>query len=901
MRLASRWWTLGAGTIILSIACVFVTSSQADASRDPSWMVGEPILSDKIAYQPSQATEHGCIPQKIAIVNVNLPQAECIFSNDGLSISSSLLYIRPGSDRYYHRLDGFYPPEDRSATGLYYVNGSGVAVRWYLNKSVDNKGELVLLSDIQDSLKTVYKRQNERVYRMLDEYDFIASDSNGPLITALRVGHSRNGRWLIAEVVERGLMRIDLMNDYKMELFSTQYVPPDQVRLNYLASAVSDDGRHVAIGGRGMPFKIYEINSTCAKQISSAEPLSLEGYQECPSVSLPHPGSWVNDVAFGDSNYEVLFREDGSFCDGIYSVWDHCPWRAVWANGYQGEQDSLQYLALGDSYSSGEGDVGDGGAYYLSGTQGLGQCHLSRRSYPFVLRSWWGLSAQAMSSIACSGAQILLDYVQQSASYRGQDNRLKELSPQQIDREKEIAINLRKPGIAPQIELVKKYKPRVVTLTGGGNDVGFAEILKYCASAALMLPVPLSDTCAYATEGLIANSLLKSSIDNQYGSMSRLIGELKVASPGVRVYVVGYPQFISANELCSYNAGFLDRDERQMLRDMTTRLNDVLSRAAVDAGAVFVDIEDALEGGQLCQGSMYVTGLYDLGIGKIGDDYLQESFHPNHLGHSKMAHAIFAKIPSITSHIDSLVRPGSRSSQEYLSAPTSKRVTVMKSTIDPETFQVIQAPKATFQPNSQVLVTMFSEPTELGSFTADATGGLAAGATIPDTIAPGYHTLVLEGATHSGEPITLYQFITVTSGITGDIDGDGMPDEDDRCNFIIEWVDEATGVDVCSTDVISEGGARHADDVQAKNSGNMTAFSRWGAQRLRDGSSLPEGRTQKDAATKLNDKTISDKTEGYSAISTYRAVGMVFAIVLSAMITIILLAWRKNAKTAGKK
>jgi hypothetical protein len=303
--------------------------------------------------------------------------------------------------------------------------------------------------------------------------------------------------------------------------------------------------------------------------------------------------------------------------------------------------------------------------------------------------------------------------------------------------------------------------------------------------------------------------MLKQSVDNQYRTMTQLIRELRAASPQTKVYVVGYPQFVATNLFCSLNVALLDQQERRMIRDMTSRLNDVLSKAAADSGVAFVDIEDALEGGQLCQGSEYVSGLFDNGVLKAIDGKAFEMFHPNATGHSKMAHAIVGQVPSIASDISSLARPNAESMEVYMTTPTSRKTVVMKSVVDPHSFQVIQAPEVTFQPDTMVVVNMFSEPTQLGSFTADGNGGLAAGVVLPDTIAPGHHTVVLEGTSYSGEPITLYQFVTVTSGVPGDMDGDGVPDEQDQCNFIAEWIDEEMGIDMCS-------------DADMQNDGLMT-------------------------------------------------------------------------------
>jgi len=145
--------------------------------------------------------------------------------------------------------------------------------------------------------------------------------------------------------------------------------------------------------------------------------------------------------------------------------------------------------------------VEKGGAYYLPGTEEDGQCHLSSRSYPFVLRGWWGVDILKMDSVACSGAEILQDYVKRPDSYLGQNSRLDDFSSERIKQEKNQALIDKKPGIIPQIEFIDRYRPKVVTLTGGGNDVGFADVLLSCASNASIGFIPIGDTCGYAKEG----------------------------------------------------------------------------------------------------------------------------------------------------------------------------------------------------------------------------------------------------------------------------------------------------------------------------------------------------------------------------------------------------------------
>lgn len=62
--------------------------------------------------------------------------------------------------------------------------------------------------------------------------------------------------------------------------------------------------------------------------------------------------------------------------------------------------------------------------------------------------------------------------------------------------------------------------------------------------------------------------MLRQSIDNQYRTMAQIISEIRAASPETKVYIVGYPQFVS-NLLCSLNIA-LDQQERQMVRQMTS-------------------------------------------------------------------------------------------------------------------------------------------------------------------------------------------------------------------------------------------------------------------------------------------------------------------------------------------
>jgi hypothetical protein len=62
-------------------------------------------------------------------------------------------------------------------------------------------------------------------------------------------------------------------------------------------------------------------------------------------------------------------------------------------------------------------------------------------------------------------------------------------------------------------------------------------------------------------------------------------------------------------DICSFNSGLLDRDELNLLNSAVSEMNLTLKQAALNTGVRFIDIEKALEGGRLCEGSEYVTGV----------------------------------------------------------------------------------------------------------------------------------------------------------------------------------------------------------------------------------------------------------------------------------------------------
>lgn len=68
-----------------------------------------------------------------------------------------------------------------------------------------------------------------------------------------------------------------------------------------------------------------------------------------------------------------------------------------------------------------------------------------------------------------------------------------------------------------------------------------------------------------------------------------------------------------------------------------------------------------------------------------------------------------------------------------------------------------------WQAGSPVKATLFSDPIDLGSFTADGSGLVVGTVTIPSTVPLGQHTLQLSGTRADGTPRVLSQAVTVNA------------------------------------------------------------------------------------------------------------------------------------------
>jgi lysophospholipase L1-like esterase len=275
---------------------------------------------------------------------------------------------------------------------------------------------------------------------------------------------------------------------------------------------------------------------------------------------------------------------------------------------------SGRYVAMGDSYSSGEG-----GSDYEPGTdfddrddlwpfnndeEAHNRCHRSADAYSRQIVSGNSF-AKGSTFVACSGS-VTSDLN----------------NPNHKDT-----------GEKPQTDALSD-DVSLVTLTMGGNDLKFAQVVQDCivSGAKHMDDVPHLQSCQDKHDQRIAQQLpeLRRQLVEYYK-------EIHQKSPNARVVVVGYPQLFMDNPRDNYNDLLFAEDQRWM-NQKAADLNANLAQAAKEAGAEYVDPTDAFRGHGIGSSDPWMSDLAFGGPGWTVAD--PGSFHPNAAGQAALARLV---------------------------------------------------------------------------------------------------------------------------------------------------------------------------------------------------------------------------------------------------------------------
>jgi hypothetical protein len=203
------------------------------------------------------------------------------------------------------------------------------------------------------------------------------------------------------------------------------------------------------------------------------------------------------------------------------------------------------YVALGDSYSSGTG----AGDYDPSS----GSCNRSRNAYAEL----WA-AAHATSSfkfVACSGATTATVASGQLGALSGSTT--------------------------------------LVSMTVGGNDAGFSDVMQTCV-------LHSTSTCQSAVAS--AEGFMKATLP---GRLDALYGKIRAKAPDARVVVLGYPHLYKIVNVC---VG-LSNTKRTALNGAADVLDGTIRAAAGRAGFTWSDVRDEFAGHELCSGDDWLHAV----------------------------------------------------------------------------------------------------------------------------------------------------------------------------------------------------------------------------------------------------------------------------------------------------
>jgi hypothetical protein len=151
-----------------------------------------------------------------------------------------------------------------------------------------------------------------------------------------------------------------------------------------------------------------------------------------------------------------------------------------------------------------------------------------------------------------------------------------------------------------------------VTISVGGNDAGFADVLTECAT-----PWWAGDCDAAIDQ---AQSYINNTLP---GRLSTLYSSIRTKAPNARVVVVGYPR-IFMGEDC--NAGtWFSPAEQTRLNQTADLLNSRTSTQASARGFAFANPTSRFVGHAVCDDVEWLNGL---------SNPISESYHPNKAGQS---------------------------------------------------------------------------------------------------------------------------------------------------------------------------------------------------------------------------------------------------------------------------
>lgn len=349
-------------------------------------------------------------------------------------------------------------------------------------------------------------------------------------------------------------------------------------------------------------------------------------------VVLQRAGGWASLGVFhftGTPRVELSnATKDGTADEDI-------AWGAVAFQSLSGKPAN-SVVAMGDSYSSGEGATAPGGADLYAETdhpdaqndKQIDKCHRSRLAWSRqATLPGYSSSIGAMADgldpkmdyhfVACSGARTY------NVLEEGQSSEVAQIDTGYLDQ-----------------------NTTLVTISIGGNDARFADIMKKCID----LPVPSLTTCPYSeldnvdpatgektsgSTGDLKDWAPKWLHDAVRPQIVKVLDAIHARAPYAKVVLMGYPRLVEKDHGCL--PGAYETVENDWVRSLADTLATEMKGATQDAGAwaVFSDPRNTFDGKAACGDPEGIHALVETGREQADNEApnpSMQSFHPKPAG-----------------------------------------------------------------------------------------------------------------------------------------------------------------------------------------------------------------------------------------------------------------------------
>lgn len=276
-----------------------------------------------------------------------------------------------------------------------------------------------------------------------------------------------------------------------------------------LLATVLDDRNSNPVNDRRVAFNLYS-GATGQNIGHAALGGTTHGYAfASPNDYVALAGGRIY-TALSQCSYTSCGNNKALYAVDMTAITPSYPQGAVLAS----DEPWLDYVALGDSFSSGEGVE-----TFIPGTNTDGppvnKCHRSERAYSRLFDGMLGPPLNLTNFVACSGATS-------SDILNGKYNEVSQLNALDTNT-------------------------KVVSLTAGGNDIGFEKFVIAC------IFLNCGDS---SINGPFFTTIASSQFED---SLTELYEEVLTNAPNAHVYILGYPQLLPAtgcNQTDAWMAAF---------------------------------------------------------------------------------------------------------------------------------------------------------------------------------------------------------------------------------------------------------------------------------------------------------------------------------------------------------